>query len=143
MRGESLRICDAVAKQMKLLSKKWCAETSISLDDKRWGRWGKIECDMGSAYNYYNYGSTGWAIQFCEGFLFEPIRAIDVFPRRGATNEAVYALQRHILSLTDIYPYRCMKWDGRIVYRFPIPTKEYGARLLKVLWAWRQNLSQH
>ena len=138
-----VRKYDVVTKQLKLLSKKWCAEISISAGDKRWGQWGEISCDEGCANNHYSYGRTGWAIQFCEGFLCEPIRAIDVFPRRGITSEAVHTLQKHIFEdVSGIYPYRCMKWDGRIVYRFPIPTNEYGERLLKVLLHWRQQLPQ-
>ena len=127
---------DIVSQQIKAVAQNWCSEYSISMDDERWGKWGSISTDEMTIDQHYYY-INGWAIQFSEGPTSEPVRPIDVFAKRGMSGDRIHDLQKYLWQHNAIFPYRCQKWDGRVFYRFPVPTKEYGQTLLKVLFAWR------
>ena len=77
-----------------------------------------------------------WAIQLYE----DPkslVKAIDVFESRNVMDKEVASLQSHILGQEMVYPYQCLSWNGRIFFRFPVPTKEYAEHLVEFLKEWR------
>ena len=100
-------------------------------------KWKAITLDSGlridERYGYQN----GWAIQLTENFTSEwPIRAIEFFPARNCD------LGKNVKNL-DLrranHPYRCYRWDGRVVWQFPVVTKEEAKELVIFLDNLRTN----
>ena len=122
-------------RQVKLAVNAWCSRRQISLDTER-DLWNIIEagdCWANHGYGYLN----DWAIQLYEQ-ASEPMRGIDVFPKRGKTMGDIYDLSESMAN--NGFVCRAMKWDGRVFCRFPTPTKSYAEDLLKSLWEWRAGL---
>ena len=80
-----------------------------------------------------------WAIQLYEDPM-SLVKAIDVFGSRNVMDKEVASLQSHILGQEMVYPYQCLSWNGRIFFRFPVPTKEYAEHLVGILKKWRSEL---
>ena len=96
--------------------------------------WNEIK---GVNHNYWY--ENEWAIQLYE----DPkilVKAIDVFGSRNVMDKEVASLQRYILEQKIVYPYQCLSWNGRVFFRFPVPTKEYAEHLVELLKAWRSEL---
>ena len=94
--------------------------------------WNDIQ---GVNHNYWY--ENEWAIQLYE----DPkslVRAIDVFGSRNVMDKEVASLQSYILEQEMAYPYQCLSWNGRVFFRFPVPTKEYAEHLVELLKAWRR-----
>ena len=104
---------------------------------------GKNQCfemwDEIKGVNHNYWYENEWAIQLYE----DPkslVRAIDVFGSRNVMDKEVASLQRYILEQKIVYPYQCLSWNGRVFFRFPVPTKEYAEHLVELLKAWRSEL---
>lgn len=134
--------CDgeALLRQLKDSAARWCARHHVSQNDERWELWNNIETDDGKGnaiWAHHQYGYVhGWAIQLSEN-TNECMRAIDVFGTRQKTAEDVFALVEYMMNQKEIFPFRSMRWDGRVYCHFPVPNLEYGQKLLRTLWEWR------
>lgn len=123
---------------------RWCARCHISADDGGWKRWTILETDDGQGniikaqYTYHPYVNN-WAIQLHES-TNTPMRAIDVFGSRATTADDVFAFEQYMMNQEDIFPFRVLRWDGRVYCRFPVPNVVYASKLLKKLWEWRANV---
>lgn len=127
--------CDELLRQIKAAINNWCSRKQISFSDNRWNLWGDIQSKDGSMWANHGYGYVNdWAIQLYEN-TNESIRAFDVFAKRGKASDNVCVLQ--MCMLEKGFFCRAMRWDGRVFYRFPVPTRQYGERLLQALWEWR------
>lgn len=106
---------------------------SSRTDDKNqcFEMWNEIQ---GVNHNYWY--ENEWAIQLYEDSK-TLVKAIDVFGSRNVTDKEVASLQSHILGQEMVYPYQCLSWNGRVFFRFPVPTKEYAEHLVDILKAWR------
>ena len=93
--------------------------------------WNNIQ---GVSHSYWY--ENEWAIQLYEDPK-SSVRAIDVFGSRNVMDKEVASLQSHILGQEMVYPYQCLSWNGRIFFRFPVPTKEYAEHLVGILKEWR------
>lgn len=126
---------DELLRQIKAAINNWCSRKQMSASDTRWELWEDIQVEDGSIWINHGYGYVnGWAIQLYEN-TNESTRAIDVFPSRGIASDDVCILQ--IPMLEQGFYCSVMRWDGRVFYRFPVPTKKYAERLLCALWKWR------
>ena len=101
---------------------------------------GKNQCSemwnniQGVSHSYWY--ENEWAIQLYE----DPkslVKAIDVFGGRNVMDKEVASLQSHILGQEMVYPYQYLSWNGRVFFRFPVPTKEYAEHLVEFLKEWR------
>ena len=93
--------------------------------------WNNIQ---GVSHSYWY--ENEWAIQLYE----DPkslVKAIDVFGSRNVMDKEVASLQSHILGQEMVYPYQCLSWNGRVFFRFPVPTKEYAEHFVGILKEWR------
>lgn len=122
-------------RQVKLAVNAWCSRQQISLDTES-DLWNIIKAEGCWANHGYGY-LNDWAIQLYEQ-AGEPMRGIDVFPKRGKTMGDIYDLSERMAN--NGFVCRAMKWDGRVFCRFPTPTKSYAEVLLKSLWEWRARL---
>ena len=139
--GESTHIgkinCDELLRQIKAAINNWCSRKQISFSDNRWNLWGDIQLEDESMWANHGYEYVnGWAIQLYEN-TNESIRAFDVFAKRGKASDGVCVLQMRMLE--EGFVCRAMRWDGRVFYRFPVPTRQYAERLLRALWEWRNS----
>ena len=127
-------------RQIKLAINTLCSRQQISLDADD-GLWNTIETDSEDNRYWANHGYgyfNDWAIQLYEN-QSEPMRGIDVFPKRGKTKGDIYALSESMAKKGFVC--RAMKWDGRVFCRFPTPTQPYAKKLLSSLWEWRDGLA--
>ncbi len=134
---------DELLRQTRAAVNNFCSREQISFGDDRWNLWGclRTEDDEGRplrADHRYAY-VNGWAIQLYENPR-EGLRAFDVFAKRGTESEDVCALPTQ-MSETG-FECRTMRWDGRVFYRFPLPTREYAEELLRALWGWRRTQAE-
>ncbi len=121
--------------QIKVAINSWCSRKQISFNDPRWSIWGQI--DAGGIWANHGYGYVNdWAIQLYEN-TNESTRAFDVFAKRGKESDDVCVLQTCMLEKGFFC--RAMRWDGRVFYRFPVPTRQYAENLLRALWEWRES----
>lgn len=137
--------CDgeALLRQLQSSASRWCIRHHIPPNDDRWDLWNAIEIDDGRGnvlWVDHHYGYVhDWAIQLYES-TNEPMRAIDVFGKRQKGPEDVFALGEYMANQSKCFPFRTLPWDGRVFYRFPIPTMEYAKKLLRILWTWRDDV---
>jgi hypothetical protein len=94
--------------------------------------WSCVSNDVNHNYWYIN----NWAIQLYED-PHSLIRAIDIFGSRNVTDKEVASLQEYVCNQKEIYPYQSLTWNGRVFFRFPVPTKGYAEHLVDILKAWR------
>ena len=93
--------------------------------------WNNIQ---GVSHSYWY--ENEWAIQLYE----DPkslVKAIDVFGSRNVMDKEMASFESHILGQEMVYPYQCLSWNGRVFFRFPVPTKEYAEHLVGILKKWR------
>ena len=100
--------------------------------DQCFEMWNDIQ---GVNHNYWY--ENEWAIQLYEDPK-SSVRAIDVFGCRNVMDKEVASLQSYILEQEMAYPYQCLSWNGRVFFRFPVPTKEYADHLVGILKTWRR-----
>lgn len=96
-------------------------------DQARWGLWNEVE-DVNHGYWYRD----GYAIQLSEYFAGEDaVRAIEFFPQRGqdVTSSLISLLEKEF----DRFPYFTFGWNGRIVYKFPVTSKDSASELIAFL----------
>ena len=93
--------------------------------------WNNIQ---GVDHNYWY--ENEWAIQLYEDPK-SSVRAIDVFGSRNVIDKEVASLQRYILGQEMVYPYQCLSRNGRVFFRFPVPTKEYAEHIVGILKGWK------
>lgn len=131
--------CDEFLRQIRAAVNNRCSLEKISFSDDRWGLWGDMQVDDGSgrkwAKHQYSY-VNGWAIQLYEN-PGEALRAFDVFAKREKASEDTGALQARLSK--DGFESRALRWNGRVFYRFPLPTRQYAEKLLCALWEWRES----
>lgn len=131
--------CDELLRQIRAAVNNRCSREQVSFSDDRWKLWGDIQMDDESGHKWANHQYSyvnGWAIQLYES-PSEALRAFDVFAKREKASEDVSALQAHLSKAG--FESRAMRWDGRVFYRFPLPTREYAEKLLCALWEWRKS----
>lgn len=129
--------CDELVRQIKAAINNWCSRKQISFSDTRWNLWGYVQIEDGKMLASHQYGYVnGWAIQLYEN-PNESLRAFDVFAKRGKASDDVCVLQMRMLD--EGFLCRANRWDGRVFYRFPLPTRQYAERLLRALWEWRNS----
>lgn len=93
--------------------------------------WNEIQ---GVNHNYWY--ENEWAIQLYEDSK-TLVKAIDVFGSRNVTDKEVASFQEYVCNQKEIYPYQSLAWNGRVFFRFPVPTKGYAEHLVDILKAWR------
>lgn len=134
--------CEEWLLQIKAAIKEWCASKQITDNDARWDLWNHVtqededknfKAEATHSYWYVN----DWAIQLYEN-PSEPMRAIDVFAKRGKGESQILGLLKKMAS--GGFPARALKWDGRVFLRFPTPTIQYAKDLLGALWEWRKEI---
>ena len=128
------QVCDPVfcADLTRTLRQK----VSDTLADKLAGiRWGALTCSFGTIDYTYSW-HHGWAIQLNENFLDNGfVRAVDFFPARGFG--LTVQMMHELFSLSADYPYCCYRWNGRVVFRFPVTDLQSGVKLCERLNALR------
>lgn len=129
--------CDELLRQIRAAVNNRCSREQISFSDERWELWDNLQIEDGRMWANHQYSYVnGWAIQLYES-PNEAMRAFDVFAKREKAFEDVGALQARMSK--DGFVSRAMRWDGRVFYRFPLPTRPYAEELLRVLWEWRES----
>lgn len=129
--------CDELLRQIRAAVNNRCSREQIPFSDDRWELWGNLQMEDGRKWANHQYSYVnGWAIQLYES-PGEALRAFDVFARREKASEDAGALQESMSKAG--FESRAMRWDGRVFYRFPLPTRQYAEKLLCALWEWRKS----
>lgn len=129
-------------RQIKSAIGEWRLREHASNDDTKLVLWNSVTQELedknvnAEATHSYWYVND-WAIQLYEN-PDEPMRAIDVFAKRGKGETQIIDLLKSMVSAG--FAARALKWDGRVFLRFPTPTMKYAKSLLGALWGWRSKL---
>ena len=85
--------------------------------------------------------NNGWAIDLLEDMHDGKFRSrvVQFFPERNVTDESSRYVANELTYNALKYPFWCSRWDGRIVYNFPVPKKEYAREVCRFLYAIRKN----
>lgn len=96
--------------------------------------WDQLDCvGWGTVDHWYWWRSSGFALQLCENFAIEhAVRALELFPRRGV--DVGDGLRTSFAALLPNHPYFTYQWNGRAVYKFPVPEKNEAQALAADLW---------
>lgn len=107
-----------------------CVAETVGVD--KWGLWESIQCSFG-LINHGYWFDGGYALQLAESADSPEwaIRAIEFFPQRGV--DYGEDLKVAIEEIAKEHPYFTYRWNGRIVYKFPVVDKDEAVNLCEEL----------